>query len=229
MCRRRNRDSPTRHAFPPTKLAAQSAAHHAAIRRQRAGSLSAIPPAARPRGLESARTAARAAMAPGFVWVSGRAHYRGHEVRIGFESGRRRNLGEAGRAMLFRGTFRFAVFALADWRRYFAIGHGFAREPQQGGRGAGEPGGSDHRFYFAGAAGGDWRAAGAAVAGRAEPKDLPAGCSRRRCRRGDRGNCGGAVSSAAIFLPYTAEIGAAAARLEVNMCGAPAPWRARSA
>lgn len=153
MCRRRKRDRPTRHEFLPKKLAAHRAPHEPAIRRQRSHPLFSIPFASRPPSLESARAAARATVDPGARGISGGAHRWRDEIPACPESGRRRNSRAPSRAVLLRGPFRLAFFAIVDRRRYFAHGDGSANEPQQSRSSAGQPGGSDHRLHVVGAAG----------------------------------------------------------------------------
>ncbi len=153
MCRRSRDNAPARNAFFQTKLAAQDAASHSAVWRQRARSLSPVSAAAGAPGLASPRTFTSAAMDSGSDWISRRALYWSGEIPAGLELGRRGHRRSPSCAMLLRRAVRIVVSAFSDRRRYSARGNGAARSEKPGWRSAGKFGGQDFGFYGACAAG----------------------------------------------------------------------------
>src|ERR1700735_3476529 len=169
MCRRSRDNALARNAIPQTKLATQNAASNAAVWRQRAGSLPAVPAFARPEGMAGPKAAAGALMVAGSVWISRRALYWSGEIPAGPEPRRRGHSHSPGSAVLFCRTIWFSVSAFPDRRRYFARGDGAARSEKQSRRSVGKSGGSDFGFYGPGSSGWGWRRSGAGGARSREP------------------------------------------------------------
>jgi len=164
MCRRSRDDASARNATSPTKLAAQDAADHCAVRRQCARSIPAVPAPAGTPGMASPWSFAGEAVVVGSDRIPGRALHRSGEIPAGIEPRWRGHRGATGCAMLFCRLIRFAVSAFTDWRRYFARGHGAACGEKQSWRSARKFGGPYFGFCSAGIAGWNRRGFGAGLA-----------------------------------------------------------------